>query len=41
MKKNKIKKYQNSLDNKKVEFMLQELNKQQEQFFERGSISLI
>ena len=35
MKKNKIKKYQNSLDNKKVEFMLQELNKQQEQFFER------
>lgn len=34
MKKNKIKKYQNSLDNKKVEFMLQELNKQQEQFFE-------
>ena len=35
MKKNKIKKYQNSLDNKKAEFMLQELNKQQEQFFER------
>lgn len=35
MKKNKIKKYQNNLDNKKAEFMLQELNKQQEQFFER------
>ena len=35
MKKNKINKNQNSLDNKKEEFMLHELNTQQEQFFER------
>ncbi len=35
MKKNKEKEHQNSIDSKKIEFMLQELNKQQEQFFER------
>lgn len=35
MKKNKKIKHTKNIDNKKAEFTLQELNKQQEQFFER------
>lgn len=35
MKKNKKIKHKKNIDNKKAEFTLQELNKQQEQFFER------